>query len=161
MCNAKVTNPLYFAAQPASSNIAILQSEFVTGRTGRWKTRALGPFPRSAPLNGLGRGVFFGIPCPCPRSGPRRRVRVGPGEWKPTPPHPVTNTIYNINQISCQFLKVNIYCREKEQAAQGRSSPWVESSNANRAGSMLDLFCSFIKWQRVEASIFPSCNPLT
>jgi len=45
--------------------------EFVTGRTGPRKTRAPGPFPRPAPLNGLGRGVFFGIPCPCPRSGPR------------------------------------------------------------------------------------------
>jgi len=45
--------------------------EFVTGRTGPWKTRTPGPFPRPAPLNGLGRGVFFGIPCPCPRSGPR------------------------------------------------------------------------------------------
>jgi len=45
--------------------------EFVTGRTGPRKTRAPGRFPRPAPLNGLGRGVFFGIPCPCPRSGPR------------------------------------------------------------------------------------------
>jgi len=45
--------------------------EFVTGRTGPRKTRAPGPFPRPAPLNGLGRCVFFGIPCPCPRSGPR------------------------------------------------------------------------------------------
>jgi len=44
--------------------------EFVTGRTGPRKTRAPGPFPRPAPLNGLGRGVFFGIPGPCPRSGP-------------------------------------------------------------------------------------------
>jgi len=32
---------------------------------------APGPFPRPAPLNGLGQGVFFGIPCPCARSGPR------------------------------------------------------------------------------------------
>ena len=45
--------------------------EFVTGRTGPRKTRAPGPFPRPAPLNGLGRAVFFGIPCPCPRSDPR------------------------------------------------------------------------------------------
>jgi len=45
--------------------------EFVTGRTGPRKTRAPGPCPRPAPLNGLGRGVFFGIPCPCPRSGLR------------------------------------------------------------------------------------------
>jgi len=45
--------------------------EFVTGRTGPRKTRAPGPFPRPAPLNGLGRGVFFGIAGPCPRSGPR------------------------------------------------------------------------------------------
>jgi len=41
--------------------------EFVTGQTGRRKTRARGPFPRPAPLNGLGQGVFFSIPCPCPR----------------------------------------------------------------------------------------------
>ena len=34
------------------------------------KTPAPGPFPRPAPLNGLGQGVFFGIPCPCHRSGP-------------------------------------------------------------------------------------------
>ena len=45
--------------------------EFVKGRTGPQKTRAPGPVPRPAPLNGLGRGVFFGIPCPCPCSGPR------------------------------------------------------------------------------------------
>ena len=45
--------------------------EFVTGRTGPRKTRAPDPFPRPTPLNGLGRGVFFGIPCPCLRSGPR------------------------------------------------------------------------------------------
>ena len=45
--------------------------EFVTGRTGPRKTRAPGPFLRPAPLNGLGRGVFFGIPCPCASSGPR------------------------------------------------------------------------------------------
>ena len=44
--------------------------EFVTGRTGPRKTQASGPFPRPAPLNGLGRGVFFGIPCPSPRLGP-------------------------------------------------------------------------------------------
>jgi len=41
--------------------------ELVTGRTGPRKTRAPGPFPRPAPLNGLGRDVFFRIPCPCPR----------------------------------------------------------------------------------------------
>jgi len=35
------------------------------------KTRAPGPFPYPAPLNGLGQAVFFGIPCPCPGSGPR------------------------------------------------------------------------------------------
>jgi len=45
--------------------------EFITGRTGHQKTLAPGPFPSPAPLNGLGRGVFFGIPCPCPRSSPR------------------------------------------------------------------------------------------
>ena len=44
--------------------------EFVMGRTGPRKMRAPGPFPRPTPLNGLGRGVFFGIPCPCPCSGP-------------------------------------------------------------------------------------------
>ena len=74
---------------------------------------------------------------------------------------PVTLQSYGVIQISCEFLKVNIYCKEKKQAVQGRSSSGVESSNAHRAGSMLDLFCWFIKWQRVEASIFPSCNPLT
>ena len=34
--------------------------------------RAPGPFPRPVPLNGLGRGVYFGIPYSCPRSGPHR-----------------------------------------------------------------------------------------
>ena len=29
------------------------------------------PFSGPTPLNGLGRGVFFGFPCPSPRSGPR------------------------------------------------------------------------------------------
>jgi len=33
--------------------------------------RAPGLFPRRAPLRGLGRGVVFGIPCPCSGSGPR------------------------------------------------------------------------------------------
>ena len=51
--------------------IASSRLEFVTGRTGPHKTGAPGPFPSPAPLNGLGRGVFFGIPCPCSRSGPR------------------------------------------------------------------------------------------
>ena len=50
---------------------AYFQIEFVTGRTGPRKKLAPGPFPRPAPLNGLGRSVFFGIPGPCPRSGPR------------------------------------------------------------------------------------------
>jgi len=45
--------------------------EFVTGWTGPRKTWAPSPFLRPAPLTGLGRGVFFGIPCPCPPSGPR------------------------------------------------------------------------------------------
>jgi len=45
--------------------------EFVTGQTGSQKTRAPGSFPRLAPLNGLGRGFFFGIPCPGPGLGPR------------------------------------------------------------------------------------------
>jgi len=59
-------------ANAQAQNIATLTNvEFVTGRTWPRKTRAPGPFPRPAPLNGLGRGVFFGIPCPCPRSGPR------------------------------------------------------------------------------------------
>ena len=35
------------------------------------KTQAPGPFPGPALLNGLGRGVFFGIPCPSRRAGPR------------------------------------------------------------------------------------------
>jgi len=51
--------------------ISPLPLEFVTGRSGPRKTRAPGPFPRPAPLNRLGLGVFFGIPCPCPHSGPR------------------------------------------------------------------------------------------
>jgi len=33
--------------------------------------RARGPFPLPARFHSLGWGVFFGIPCPCPRSGPR------------------------------------------------------------------------------------------
>jgi len=45
--------------------------EFVTRPMGPKKTRAPGPFPRPPPLNSLGRGVFFGIRCPCPRSSPR------------------------------------------------------------------------------------------
>jgi len=45
--------------------------EFVTGRTGLRKMQAPGHFPRPAPLNGLGRSVFFGIPSPCPGSSPR------------------------------------------------------------------------------------------
>jgi len=61
--------PNFANATPASNDQVSL--EFVTGRTGPRKTRAPGPFPRPAPLNGLGRGVFFGIPCPCARSGPR------------------------------------------------------------------------------------------
>jgi len=55
----------YLAAHPSWSRL-----EFVTGRTGPRKTRAPGPVPRPAPLKGLARGVFFGIPCLCPRSGP-------------------------------------------------------------------------------------------
>jgi len=51
--------------------VALSRVEFVTGQKGPQKTRAPGPFPRPAPLKGLGRGVFFGIPCPCARSGPR------------------------------------------------------------------------------------------
>jgi len=45
--------------------------EFITGRPGPRKTWATGLFPRPAPRNGLGRGVFFGILCPGPHSGPR------------------------------------------------------------------------------------------
>ena len=41
------------------------------GADGAPKNAGPWPFPRPAPLNGLGRGVFFGSPCPCPRSGPR------------------------------------------------------------------------------------------
>ena len=40
------------------------------GADGAPKNVSPRPFPRPAPLNGLGRGVFFGIPYPCPRSGP-------------------------------------------------------------------------------------------
>jgi len=44
---------------------------FVTGRQGPRKTRAPGPIPRPALLNGLGRSVFFlGFPAPAP--GPAR-----------------------------------------------------------------------------------------
>ena len=45
--------------------------DFVTGRTGPRKTQARDPFPRPAPLSGLGGCVFFGIPCPSSGSGPR------------------------------------------------------------------------------------------
>ena len=41
------------------------------GADGAPKNAGPSPCARPAPLNGLGRGVFFGIPCPCPRSGPR------------------------------------------------------------------------------------------
>jgi len=85
------------------------------GWTGPRTTRALNPFPRSTPLNGLGRCVLFSIPYPCPPSGPcptytpdglllkiagnkpglpRERVRVGRGRGrggnfqKNTPPAP-------------------------------------------------------------------------
>ena len=68
----------------------IASLEFVTGRTGPRKTRAPGPFPRPAPLNGLGRGVFFGIPRLCPRSGPRPThtpdgspLKIGGNKWGP------------------------------------------------------------------------------
>jgi len=44
--------------------------EFVTGWTGPRRMQAPAHFPRPAPLNRLGRVVFFGIPYPCPRSGP-------------------------------------------------------------------------------------------
>ena len=36
---------------------------------------------------------------------------------------PVTLQSYDVIQISCEFLKVNIYGKEKEQATPGRSSP--------------------------------------
>jgi len=76
-----IVNPPYSLAQNALAERmnrtiiegarCLLEVEFVTGPTGPRKTRAPGPFPGPAPLNGLGRGVFFGIPCPCPRSGHR------------------------------------------------------------------------------------------
>jgi len=63
---------------------------FVRGRTGPRKVRAPGPFPRPAPLNGLGRGVYFGIRCPRPRSGPRpthtpdgSQLKIGGNKWGP------------------------------------------------------------------------------
>jgi len=57
---------------PAHSlNGFLLELEFFTGRTRPGKMRALAPFYRCAPLTGLGRGHFIGIPCRCPRSGPR------------------------------------------------------------------------------------------
>jgi len=65
------TEAQYLALTQATKESIWLQVEFVTGRTGPRKTQAPGPFPRTAPLNGLGLGVFFGIPCPCPHSGPR------------------------------------------------------------------------------------------
>jgi len=37
---------------------------------GLQKTQVSDHFPRRAALNGLGRGVFIGIPCRCPPSGP-------------------------------------------------------------------------------------------
>jgi len=50
------------------------------------RTQAPGPFPPS--LNSLGRGVFFGIPCPCPRSGPSTThppdgspLKIGVNKW--------------------------------------------------------------------------------
>jgi len=42
------------------------------GADGAPKTRAHGPFPHPAPLNGLGRGVSFRISCPWHRSRLRR-----------------------------------------------------------------------------------------
>jgi len=68
--NGLSTNYLSVSASHLLSHPAWIVLEFVTGRTGPRKTRAPGPFPRPAPLNGLGRGVSFGILCPCPRSGP-------------------------------------------------------------------------------------------
>ena len=50
---------------------AIKHLEIITGRTGRLKTWAPGPFAWPALRNGLGPVVFFGIPCPSARSGPR------------------------------------------------------------------------------------------
>jgi len=64
--------------------------EFVTGLTGLRKTQPLGPLPRPAPLNSLGWGVFFDIPCPCPHSGPhpthtadRFRLKIGRNKGAP------------------------------------------------------------------------------
>jgi len=43
--------------------------ELLRGRRGP-ENMSPRPFSRPVPLNGQGRGVFFGIPCPCPPSGP-------------------------------------------------------------------------------------------
>ena len=50
------------------------------------KTRDLRSYPRPAPLNCQGRAVFFGIPCPCPRSGPGSVYQWG--LWRANPPRP-------------------------------------------------------------------------
>ena len=54
------------------------------------KTWVPGPFPRPAPLNALGRGVFFGILYPWPRSGPcpthtpdGSPLKIGGNKWGP------------------------------------------------------------------------------
>jgi len=41
------------------------------GQTGPLNMRAPGIFPCPTQLNGLGQGVFIGIPCPCSCSGHR------------------------------------------------------------------------------------------
>jgi len=68
--NTDHQNEQYFLITKAWTPSQI-RLEFVTGQTGPRKTLAPSPFPRPAPLNGLGRGVFFGIPCPSRGSGPR------------------------------------------------------------------------------------------
>ena len=61
------------------------------GADGAPKNAGPGPFPRHAPLNSMGRGVIFGIPCPCPASCPRPThtphgspLKIGGNKWGPS-----------------------------------------------------------------------------
>ena len=50
----------------AQNNTLVIRVRY--GADGAPTMGATGPFRRPESLNGLVRGVFFGIPCPCPRS---------------------------------------------------------------------------------------------